>query len=145
MAGCQNRDVPRLRLATTASVENAGLLTAILPAFEASHGVKVDVIAVGSGRALNLLANGDVDAGLTRDPEAEQRAGDSGHIAEYRKVMFNDFVIVGPSEDPAHVRGSGNIQTAMQRIAASESPFVSRGDESGTAEHVRDIRAKVTR
>ena len=102
-------DPSHVRLATTTSVENSGLLAAILPQFQASTGIQVDVMPVGSGRALVLLERGDADVGLTHDPDAEQRALDAGHINGYRKLMFNDFVLVGPAHDPAKVRGARTL------------------------------------
>lgn len=135
--GCQS--APRIRLATTTSVENSGLLTAILPAFEQEYGVRVDVLPVGSGRALNLLARGDVTAGLTHDPQAEAAGLEAGTIGGYRKIMFNDFVIVGPPEDPASVAQASGIVGALHRIVAAEARFVSRGDASGTHSREQEL------
>ncbi|MEP7308871.1 MAG: substrate-binding domain-containing protein [Acidobacteriota bacterium] len=122
----------RLRLATTTSVDNSGLLAAILPTFERTAHVKVDVLAVGSGQALGLLKRGDAAAGLTHDPNAEASTLDAWVITSYRKIMFNDFIIVGPKEDPAGVAHASNAIDAMRRIAASGALFASRGDASGT-------------
>lgn len=128
---CQ-RATPRLRMATTTSVENSGLLGAILPAFERETHVAVEVLPVGSGQAMNLLKRGEVAVGLTHDPVAEAAALSAGIIAGYQKIMFNDFIIVGPADDPAGIRGASNAADAFSRIATSTSPFASRGDGSGT-------------
>ncbi len=125
-----------LRLATTTSVDNSGLLDAILPAFRADSGIDVQVMAVGSGRALQLLRRGDADVALTHDPTAEELFVREGRVTLYRKLMFNDFLIVGPAGDPAAVGDALTAADAMQRIARSTSPFVSRGDGSGT--HARE-------
>ncbi len=119
-------------MATTTSVENSGLLAAILPAYERSAHVTVEVLAVGSGRALNLLEHGDVTLALTHDPPAEEAALAKGTIANYRKIMFNDFIIVGPAADPAGVAAASDGVDAFGRIAAGQALFVSRGDASGT-------------
>ena len=133
--GCRQDHQP-LRLATTTSVDNSGLLTAILPSFEDETGIDVQVLAVGSGRALQLLRRGDADVALTHDPGAEAAFLKEMTSATYRKIMFNDFVVVGPSDDEAGVRHATNAIDAMRRIASSAAMFVSRGDESGT--HARE-------
>jgi tungstate transport system substrate-binding protein len=125
-------------MSTTTSVENSGLLTEILPAFEKTSGIDVQAVAVGSGRALAILENGDADIALTHDPDAEQAFVAKGLASRYRKVMFNDFVIAGPPSDPAHVADSAGALDAMRRIAASKRPFASRADSSGT--HAREQR-----
>lgn len=121
-----------LRLATTTSTENSGLLHAILPQFERQQGVRVHVISVGTGKALKLAENGDVDVVLVHDRQAEDAFVAAGHSRERRDVMYNDFVLVGPKSDPAGLRGGKDILAALRRIAAVEAPFVSRGDDSGT-------------
>jgi tungstate transport system substrate-binding protein len=128
---CQ-RKTPRVRMATTTSVENSGLLAAILPVFERESHLTVEVLAVGSGQAMNLMRRGEVAVGLTHDPAAEAAALSGGFVTGYRKLMFNDFVIVGPADDPADVGHASNAADAFARIAASDSPFASRGDASGT-------------
>jgi tungstate transport system substrate-binding protein len=127
-----------VHLSTTTSVDNSGLLAAMVPAFEAAASLDVRVVAGGSGRALAILARGDSDVALTHDPAAEQALLDRGVVDRYRKVMFNDFVIAGPPNDPAGVRGAAGSLDAMRRIAASASPFASRADSSGT--HSRELR-----
>lgn len=119
-------------MATTTSVENSGLLAAILPVFSQQSGISVEVLAVGSGQALALLKRGEVAVGLTHDPAAEAAALVGGTIAGYRKIMFNDFIIAGPPDDPAGIARASDAVDAFTRIAASDTTFVSRGDASGT-------------
>jgi tungstate transport system substrate-binding protein len=127
-----------LHMSTTTSVENSGLLNAILPEFERASGVDVQPIAVGSGRALAILERGDTDVALTHDPDAEQALLDRGAIGRYRKLMYNDFVLAGPAADPARIREAPDALDAMRRIAASGASFASRADSSGT--HAREQR-----
>ena len=125
-----------LRIATTTSVDNSGLLEAIVPHFERESGVDVQAIAVGSGRAFQIARRGDASLLLTHEPLGERALFDDGLVRYYRKVMFNRFVIAGPAADPAGVRAAGSASDAMTRIARSGALFVSRGDESGT--HARE-------
>ena len=127
----------RLRLATTTSTENTGLLPVLNAPFERQHGVHVDVIAVGSGKALQLGENGDVDLVLAHAPEAEMKLVAGGHGTERLPVMHNDFVLVGPAADPAGVRTAAGSTGAMAKIRAAAATFVSRGDDSGT--HVKEL------
>lgn len=122
----------RLRLATTTSTDNSGLLKALNPPFEKANDVHVDVIAVGTGKALKLGENGDVDVVLVHAPAAEEAFVAAGFGVERAAVMHNDFVLIGPADDPAGTRGAGSAAEALGRIAATRSTFVSRGDESGT-------------
>jgi tungstate transport system substrate-binding protein len=122
----------RLRLATTTSTDNSGLLDALLPAFEKKYGIHVDVIAVGTGRALKLGENGDVDLVLVHAREAEDEFVEKGFGVGRRDVMYNDFVLVGPEEDPARIGQRLGAAEALGAIARSTSPFISRGDDSGT-------------
>ncbi len=122
----------RLRLATTTSTQDSGLLPIIDPPFEKLTGITVDVIAVGSGKALALGQNGDVDVVLVHDRKAEDAFVAAGYGINRRDVMHNDFVLVGPAEDPARAAASGSAKDAFARIAAAGIPFVSRGDASGT-------------
>ena len=128
--GCES--ATKIRIATTTSVENSGLLTSILPAFESDYNVEVQVLPVGSGRAFNLLRRGDVGAGLTHAPKVEAAALEAGVITNYRKIMFNDFIVVGPLDDPAAVKDASNIIDVLKRIVDKQVFFVSRGDSSGT-------------
>lgn len=141
LAGCGD-DAPRLRLATTTSVDNSGLLEAILPFFRQETGIDVEVLAVGSGRALQLLRRGDADVALTHDPLAEAALLQERPSAAYRKIMFNDFLVVGPPDDEAAVRRAATAAEAMRRIAGSTAAFVSRGDDSGTHARERQLWKK---
>jgi tungstate transport system substrate-binding protein len=119
-------------LASTTSVEASGLLAKILPQFTARSGITVNVVAQGTGKALDTARRGDADLLLVHDPEAERQFMDEGHGATRRQIGWNDFIIVGPSADPAHVRGGNDSVAALKAIATSQAPFVSRGDNSGT-------------
>jgi len=121
-----------IRLATTTSTDNSGLLERLLPPFEKWWGAPVHVIAVGTGRALDLGRNGDADVVLVHDPAAEEAFMAEGAGLNRRSVMFNDFLIVGPKDDPAAVAQANGPADAFARIARAEAPFVSRGDNSGT-------------
>src|ERR1700709_2402168 len=119
-------------LASTTSVEASGLLAQILPQFTAKTGITVNVVAQGTGKALDTARRGDADLLLVHDPEAEQQFMDEGHGAARRQIAWNDFIIVGPSADPAHVKGGSDSVAALEAIASTQAPFVSRGDKSGT-------------
>lgn len=121
-----------LRLATTTSTYETGLLDHILPPFKKQHGLEVHVISVGTGKAMALARAGDVDAILVHARAAEDRFVREGYGVHRRDVMANDFVIAGPEDDPAGVRGQSSAEKALQRIAREQSAFVSRGDDSGT-------------
>ena len=122
----------RLRLATTTSTQDSGLLPILNPPFEKMTGITVDVISVGSGKAIKLGENGDVDVVLVHDRKAEDQFVAQGWGVNRRDVMHNDFVIVGPVEDPAAVAGAKTTAEAFSKIAAAGAAFVSRGDASGT-------------
>jgi len=125
-------------LASTTSVENSGLLAHILPQFTAKTGISVRVVAQGTGQALDTARRGDADLVLVHDPEAEQKFMNEGHGATRRQIAWNDFVIVGPAADPAHVKGGHDAVAGLKAIAGAKAPFVSRGDRSGTnAEELR--------
>lgn len=121
-----------LRLSTTTSTENSGLLAWLLPAFEAKHGLRVHVISVGTGKALELAKNGDVDVTLVHARAAEDKFVAEGHGIGRRDVMYNDFVLAGPASDPAGVKGGKDVLAAFRTIAAAGVRFISRGDNSGT-------------
>ena len=121
-----------IRLSTTTSTENSGLLKHLLPAFEQETGIKVNVISVGSGKALELAKNGDVDVTLVHARSAEDEFVAAGHGIDRRDVMYNDFVLVCPASDPAALRGGKDVIAAMTKIARSSVKFISRGDNSGT-------------
>lgn len=129
-------------LASTTSVQDSGLLTRILPEFTAETGIEVRVLAQGTGQALATAAHGDADLVLVHDPDAEIAFMAAGHGISRTEIAWNDFIIIGPEADPAHVAGRADAADAMKAIAASGAPFVSRGDKSGTdAEEKRLWRA----
>ncbi len=121
-----------IRLATTTSTENSGLLSVLIPAFETATSNKVHVIAVGTGKALRLLREGDVDVVLVHARAAEDKLVADGFGVNRKDVMYNDFVIVGDPTDPAKIKGVKDATEAFKNIAQYKSVFVSRGDESGT-------------
>ena len=121
-----------ITLASTTSVDNSGLLAAILPGFTQATGITVHVLALGTGQALDTAARGDADLVLVHDPEAEQKFIDAGHGMNRRQIAWNDFISVGPGTDPAHVKGGHDAAAAFAAIAKAQAAFVSRGDRSGT-------------
>jgi tungstate transport system substrate-binding protein len=121
-----------IRLATTTSTENSGLLNYLLPRFTETTGYKVHVIAVGTGKALRMGRDGDVDVVLVHAPPAEKKFVTEGYGEKRYPVMYNDFVILGPANDPASISKASNAADALQRIAKQQAVFVSRGDDSGT-------------
>jgi len=129
-------DTRELRLVTTTTTDNSGLIAYLVPVFEAEHGYDVKVIAVGTGRALELLARGDVDIALTHSREMEVEAVSAGRAVDHHPVMYNDFVVVGPPTDPAGIGAAHDIDTVFRALARGLAPFLSRGDRSGT--HVRE-------
>jgi tungstate transport system substrate-binding protein len=124
-------------VASTTSTEQSGLFAHLLPAFTQATGIGVRVVAVGTGQALDIGRRGDADVVFVHDPVAEQRFVDQGHATARRPVMYNDFVLIGPQADPAGTRGK-DIAAALQKVGASNAPFVSRGDKSGT--HAAELR-----
>lgn len=126
-------------LATTTSTYDSGLLDALVPPFEARSGRQVKSIAVGSGKALALAERGEADIVLVHAPEAEERYMSLGAGLLRRRMMYNDFVLVGPPTDPAGARGAPTAAEALTRVAASRIPFVSRGDDSGTHQLERKL------
>jgi len=121
-----------IRMSTTTSTENSGLLAYLLPKFEAKTHTKVNVIAVGTGKALELAKNGDVDVTLVHARPAEDKFVAEGHGVNRRDVMYNDFIIAGPESDPAGIKGSKDVLKAMKQIVERKAKFISRGDNSGT-------------
>ncbi len=119
-------------LSTTTSTQDSGLLDVLVPMFEKKTGLTVKTISVGTGQALALAARGEADVTLAHAPSVERRYVEEGKLLNRRLVMYNDFVIIGPAEDPARIRGLPKALDAMRRIAESQSRFVSRGDKSGT-------------
>lgn len=119
-------------LATTTSTQDSGLLDVLLPDFTAETGIQVDVIAVGTGQSLKLGEDGNADVVLVHSRAAEDAFMAAGHGVRREDVMYNDYVLVGPADDPAGIAGSASAAEALGKIAAAEAPFVSRGDDSGT-------------
>ena len=119
-------------LASTTSTQQSGLFDFLLPRFEQDSGIAVRVVAVGTGQALQLGERGDADALLVHDRVGEEALVASGHGIDRRDVMYNDFVLIGPKDDPARIGGDADVADALRRIADSGSPFTSRGDDSGT-------------
>lgn len=135
-SGSSGRSV--LRLATTTSTRDSGLLDALVPVFEKANACRVDVIAVGTGAALKLGESGDVDAVLVHARSAEEAFMNAGHGIRHEPVMHNFFLIAGPSDDPAEARGP-DAAAALKKIAAGKHRFVSRGDDSGTHKRERSL------
>jgi len=131
----------RLRMSTTTSTENSGLLAVLLPPFEKRFGCKVDVVAVGTGKALKLGEAGDVDVVFVHARALEDKFVANGFGVNRRDVMFNDFVVVGPPGDPAGVGKTQSALEAFRAISSKGSPFISRGDESGTHQKEKEIWA----
>ncbi len=121
-----------LRMATTTSTDNSGLLAVLNPPFEKQFQIRLDVVAVGTGKALRLAENGDVDVVFVHAPQAEKAFVDAGYGIDRRAVMHNDFIIAGPKNDPAGILSATNATQALRLIAEKQAPFVSRGDNSGT-------------
>ena len=128
-----------LRLSTTTSTDQSGLLHVVLPPFEQRFHLKVDVIAVGSGKALKLAENGDADVVLSHAPELEEAFVKAGYGVNRRDVMYNDFIIVGPSNDPAQLGVATGAADALKKMAAASALFISRGDESGTHQKEKEL------
>jgi tungstate transport system substrate-binding protein len=131
----------RLRMSTTTSTENSGLLNVLLPPFEKHCKCKVDVIAVGTGKALMLGEAGDVDVVLVHARALEDKFVADGYGVNRRDVMYNDFVIIGPADDPAGVKRASSAADAFKLIASKQSSFISRGDDSGTHQKEKEIWA----
>jgi tungstate transport system substrate-binding protein len=121
-----------ITVASTTSTEQSGLFTHLLPRFEQKTGIKVHVVAVGTGQALDIARRGDADVVFVHARSAEEKFLAEGHGVKRYPVMYNDFVLVGPKSDPAKIGGSRDILEALKKLEAARAPFVSRGDNSGT-------------
>jgi tungstate transport system substrate-binding protein len=121
-----------ITVASTTSTEQSGLFGHLLPRFEQKTGIKVQVVAVGTGQALDLARRGDADVVFVHARSAEEKFLAEGHGVKRYPVMYNDFVLVGPKSDPAKIGGSKDILEALKKLEAAKAPFVSRGDKSGT-------------
>ena len=137
-AACRSQP-PAVVLATTTSVVNSGLVDRLLPVYERQSGSRVQVLPVGSGRALRMLELGQADVVVSHAPHRESEALSANKDWSYRKILYNDFLIAGPPNDPASLAGATDALDAMRRIAASKSRWVSRGDESGTHEREQEL------
>jgi tungstate transport system substrate-binding protein len=122
----------RIKCASTTSTQNSGLFDYILPIFAKKTGIQVDVVAVGTGAAIEIGKRGDADVVFVHAKPLELKAVEEGYFVNRHDVMYNDFVIIGPTNDPAKIKGMKSVTEAFKKIAASGSPFVSRGDKSGT-------------
>ncbi len=127
-----NLHAGEIKMATTTSTEASGLLGVLLPQFEKATGIKVKVISVGTGQALKLGERGDVDVVLVHSRADEDKYMAAGFGTVRRDVMYNDFIIVGPKDDPAKLRGEKNAASAFKKLALADGIFISRGDDSGT-------------
>lgn len=125
-------------LASTTSTQQSGLFGALLPKFEAKTGIQVKVVALGTGQALDTGRRGDADVLLVHDRPAEDKFVAEGWGVERRDVMYNDFVVVGPKNDPSRLKGAKDTIEAFKRLAQGGTPFISRGDKSGT--HAAELR-----
>ncbi|GAA6178035.1 substrate-binding domain-containing protein [Sulfitobacter pacificus] len=121
-----------MKLAVTTSFNNSGLSDVLLPVIQEDIGLEVQLLIVGTGQAIRLGEAGDVDAILVHSKPAEEAFLAAGHGTHRREIMYNDFVLIGPAADPAKIKGSDTTVDALQLIAGAQSPFVSRGDDSGT-------------
>jgi len=119
-------------LSTTTSTQDSGLLDVLVPLFEKQTGCSVKTVSVGTGQALALAAKGEADVALVHAPSLEKKYVADGKLLHRRLVMYNDFVIIGPKDDPARARSANNTITALKAIAQAKATFVSRGDNSGT-------------
>ncbi len=131
-SGCSWGELDTITLATTTSTRDSGLMDELLPVFQERTGIQVKMVTVGTGQALEIGRRGDADVLLTHAPDAEKQFVDEGFATGRTFVMYNDFVLVGPADDPGQVELAHTIKEAFQKIATSESLFASRHDQSGT-------------
>ncbi len=125
-------------VSSTTSTEQSGLFKHLLPIFTKKTGIQVRVVAVGTGQALDIGRRGDADIVFVHDSVAEEKFVSEGFSTKRTEVMYNDFVLIGPKSDPAKINGGKDIQAAFNKIAQTKSPFISRGDKSGT--HAAELR-----
>jgi tungstate transport system substrate-binding protein len=127
-----------ISVASTTSTEQSGLFKHLLPLFEKQTGITVRVVSVGTGQALDMGRRGDADVVFVHDPAAEKKFVDEGSGVNYKQVMYNDFVLIGPKSDPAKIAGGKDILAALKKVEGAKAPFVSRADKSGT--HAAELR-----
>ena len=132
LAGLSFAQEKSIVVASTTSTEQSGLFAYLLPIFKSKSGIDVKVVAVGTGQALDIGRRGDADVVFVHDKPAEEQFVAEGFATKRYEVMYNDFILIGPKNDPAKIAGGKDINEALQKIAASQSPFISRGDKSGT-------------
>ncbi|MBI5109792.1 MAG: extracellular solute-binding protein [Rhodocyclales bacterium] len=139
-AGSTRAEERFITVSSTTSTEQSGLFGHLLPAFEKASGIKVRVVALGTGQALDLARRGDADVVFVHDKTAEEKFIAEGFGVKRQEVMYNDFIVVGPKADPAKAHGTNgrDILEGLRRIEATKAPFVSRGDKSGT--HAAELR-----
>jgi len=139
-AGMAQAEERFITVSSTTSSEQSGLFGHLLPAFEKASGIKVRVVALGTGQALDMARRGDADVVFVHDKAAEEKFVAEGYGLKRQEVMYNDFIVIGPKADPAKARGTNgkDILEALRRIEAAKAPFVSRGDKSGT--HAAELR-----
>jgi len=125
-------------VSSTTSTEQSGLFNYMLPIFKMKTGIEVKVVAVGTGQALDIGRRGDADVVFVHDKPAEEKFVEEGFSTKRYEVMYNDFILIGPKTDPAKIGGGKDIQVALQKIAATQAPFISRADKSGT--HAAELR-----
>ncbi|NQV45931.1 MAG: extracellular solute-binding protein [Rhodospirillales bacterium] len=135
-------DNPYITVASTTSTQNSGLFDYILPIFTKQSGIEVRVVAVGTGQAIKLAANGDADVLFVHHRQSEEKFIAEGSGVKRYDVMYNDFVLVGPKSDPAHISGMADVTAALGQAAEMKSVFVSRGDDSGTNKKELDLWKK---
>jgi len=126
-----------ITVASTTSTEQSGLFKHLLPVFERKTGIQVRVVALGTGQALDLARRGDADVVFVHAKSEEMKFVGEGHGVKRQPVMYNDFVLIGPKDDPAKIAGTKDILAALRRIRTTSAPFVSRGDRSGT--HIAEL------
>jgi len=131
-AALAEQEAPSITLASTTSTQNSGLFDAIVPQFTDATGIEVHVVAVGTGQAFEIARRGDADSLLVHDTAGEETFVADGDADERADVMYNDFVLIGPTDDPAAISEATSVADALGRIADAEAPFASRGDDSGT-------------
>ena len=137
LLGAQAFAAETIKMSTTTSTQDSGLLEVLLPEFKKDTGIEVQVMAKGTGAAIRDGQDGNVDVVFVHDPEREEQFVKDGYGTERFKVMHNDFVLVGPAKDPAGIKGGKDISAALKAIAQKKLPFISRGDDSGT--HAKEL------
>lgn len=141
LGSCGGGEEGKLILATTTSVEDSGLLEYLLPVFETENTCRVKVIAVGSGQAIRLARDGNVDVILVHDRKSEEEFVKENYGEKRIEIMYNDFVLVGPENDPASLKDEKEIAVALRKIDSLETTFISRADESGTHKKEKSLWA----